>query len=188
MDGISRILCRKPKFPVAAISLSAACATEAGDPLSRSAGLRLLPGSVRLSPGARRHAPCSVLHRRRFFVPRRLRAGRWALTPPFHPCPMTQNAPPGGLFSVTLSVAASFRRKRPRLLRGLLPVWCPDFPLAGRNPPAAAGRPAVKLRISGRVSRRVARLDRFHASVIGRKPFNAKILRITAMKCAHMAR
>ncbi len=29
--------------------------------------------------------PCFVLHRMGFFVPRRLRAGRWALTPPFHP-------------------------------------------------------------------------------------------------------
>jgi hypothetical protein len=54
-------------------------------------------------------------------VPRALRLGRWAFTPPFHPYPKTHEAPPGGLFSVTLSVAPSLRRKRPRLLRGLLP-------------------------------------------------------------------
>ena len=67
-------------------------------------------------------------------MPRRSRAGRWALTPPFHPYPKTREAPPGGIFSVTLSVVPDFRRKRPRLLRGLLPVWCPDFPLAGGEP------------------------------------------------------
>ena len=31
--------------------------------------------------------PCSVLHRIGFIMPRRLLAGRWALTPPFHPYP-----------------------------------------------------------------------------------------------------
>jgi hypothetical protein len=104
---------------VAAISLPG---LSPGSCASRSAHrLRLLPGGSRLSPAARRHAPCSVLHRRRFFVPRTLRLGRWALTPPFHPYPKTHKAPPGGIFSVTLSVAPGLRRKRPRLLRGLLP-------------------------------------------------------------------
>ena len=35
--------------------------------------------------GQAARAPCFVLHRMGFVVPRRLRAGRWALTPPFHP-------------------------------------------------------------------------------------------------------
>ena len=64
-------------------------------------------------------------------MPRVSPRGRWAFTPPFHPYPKQHEAAPGGLFSVTLSVAPGFRRKRPRLLRGLLPWWCPDFPLAG---------------------------------------------------------
>ena len=76
-------------------------------------------------------------------MPRALRTERWALTPPFHPYPMIHEAPPGGLFSVTLSVVPSFRRERPRLFRGLLPVWCPDFPLADKNPRATADRPQV---------------------------------------------
>ena len=51
--------------------------------------------------------------------------------PAFSPLPEMRERTPGGLFSVTLSVDPSFRRERPRLFRGLLPVWCPDFPLAG---------------------------------------------------------
>lgn len=154
LDGISRILFRKQSlrrqpflFPKLA----------PGEPLARLRApgrLRLIPGSFRLSPAARRPAPCSVLHRRRFFVPRFLRTGRWALTPPFHPYPMTHEASPGGLFSVTLSVAQGFRLGRPRLLRGLLPVWCPDFPLAGRT--RSGCRPSA-----GKVAwfRRMARVD-----------------------------
>ena len=50
-------------------------------------------------PGLRRAGqaptPCYVLHRMGFFVPRGLRAGRWALTPPFHPDPA-----PGGVGAV----------------------------------------------------------------------------------------
>ena len=64
------------------------------DPLARTAA-RLAarwcdyyPGAVRLAPdGEAAQAPCFVLHRMGFVVPRRLRAGRWAFTPPFHPCP-----------------------------------------------------------------------------------------------------
>jgi len=35
-------------------------------------------------------ASCYVLHHMGFFVPRPLRAGRWALTPPFHPYPISR--------------------------------------------------------------------------------------------------
>src|SRR5262249_53681156 len=95
---------------------------------------------LRLSPRARRHAPCYVLHRGRFVMPPRLLSGRWALTPPFHPCQMTHEAPPGGMFSVTLSIAQNFRPAPPRILRGPLPGWCPDVPPTG-EPQATAGRP-----------------------------------------------
>jgi hypothetical protein len=111
----------KAKPSVAAISLPKTSVSGTAIRPKPNRVLRLLPGSFRLSPAARRHAPCSVLHRRRFFVPRPSRTGRWAFTPPFHPYPKTHEAPPGGLFSVTLSVAPGLRRKRPRLLRGLLP-------------------------------------------------------------------
>jgi hypothetical protein len=59
-----------------------------------------------------------------FVVPRRLRAGRWAFTPPFHPFRGSRR---GGLISVTLSVAPDFHRKRPRFLRGMLPCGVRTF-------------------------------------------------------------
>jgi len=94
-------------------------------------------------PGLRRSgqapSPCFVLHRMGFFVPRRLLAGRWALTPPFHPfqeigsCLFQllarpgKTQPPGGLFSVTLSVTAGFHRRFPRVLHGMLPCGVRTF-------------------------------------------------------------
>ena len=70
-----------------------------------------------------RPATYFALHRKGFFVPARSRETRWALTPPFHPCPArfegegrgiegflprpSPSAPDpssGGMFSVTLSV------------------------------------------------------------------------------------
>ena len=54
-------------------------------PLARDATItRELP---RLRATGQAPAPCYVLHHMGFFVPRHLRAGRWALTPPFHPDP-----------------------------------------------------------------------------------------------------
>src|SRR6058998_2471969 len=75
-------------------------------------------------------------------VPRPLPAARWALTPPFHPCPWIK----GGLFSVALSVAL----RRPGV------TWqsalrSSDFPqharLAGAPRPP---RPTVSRRVSYR--------------------------------------
>ena len=52
--------------------------------------MRLIPGGCPWPRTAWNRAggpaSCFVLHHMGFFVPRRLRAGRWALTPPFHPC------------------------------------------------------------------------------------------------------
>jgi len=49
---------------------------------------------------------CATLHAVGFAVPRRSRAGRWAFTPPFHPCLIPRNTRAiGGLFSVALSRA-----------------------------------------------------------------------------------
>ena len=47
-----------------------------------------------------------ALHPMGFSVPRRLLAGRWALTPPFHPYRGSLRSP-GGIFSVALSVRAA---------------------------------------------------------------------------------
>ena len=91
--------------------------------------MRLLPGSCQLSlAGQAARAPCFVLHRMGFVVPRGLRTGRWALTPPFHPDPRRAlRLDSGGLFSVTLSIAPDFRPAPPRLLRGMLPVGVRTF-------------------------------------------------------------
>jgi hypothetical protein len=64
-----------------------------------------------------------------FFVPRRLRAGRWALTPPFHPYRPSRGEArqPAVLFSVTLSVVPGLGRERPRVLRGMLPCGVRTF-------------------------------------------------------------
>ena len=48
---------------------------------------------------------------------------RWALTPPFHPCPQCFSTPVGGLFSVALSVGF------PRLgVTQHFALWSSDFP------------------------------------------------------------
>jgi len=49
--------------------------------------------------GAGGSSSCSVLHRMGFILPRTLLAGRWALTPPFHPYPASRRKR-GGIFSV----------------------------------------------------------------------------------------
>jgi hypothetical protein len=87
-----------------------------------------------------------------FSVPRMLPSGRWALTPPFHPCQMrqTETGKPsvfpracrrgasitGGLFSVALSVAAL-----PEALSRLLP----------RNPLVLPGALPFTLRAASRL-------------------------------------
>ena len=106
--------------------------------LSRRRGSRAGGGSLRNgdqypegSPLARRSGrrpdpSCSVLHRMGFFVPPCLRSGRWAFTPPFHPC-RPACAGVGGMFSVTLSVGRGFRAGLPRVLRGMLPCGVRTF-------------------------------------------------------------
>ena len=92
-------------------------------------GLRPIPGGCRRLRGVlgRRPDPsCSVLHRMGFFVPPCLRSGRWAFTPPFHPC-RPACAGVGGMFSVTLSVDRDFGPGPPRILRGMLPCGVRTF-------------------------------------------------------------
>ncbi len=80
-------------------------------------------------------ASCFVLHHMGFFVPRPLRAGRWALTPPFHPCRTPLDAAPGGfIFCDTFRRPRLGPRGRPRVLRGMSPCGVRTFL------PAHAGR------------------------------------------------
>ena len=86
-----------------------------------------------------------ALHPMGFSVPRRLRSGRWALTPPFHPYPFeisnfNLKSQSGGLFSVALSVTGDLGLPVPARAPARVGVarhralGCSDFP-----PPARAG-------------------------------------------------
>ncbi len=100
-------------------------------------------------------SPCSVLHRMGFFVPRSLRAGRWAFTPPFHPYPPIADfglRKPAELAIQALSAIRipksaierrfvfcdTFRRPRlsprvPACFTRHVALWCSDFPLPCRT-------------------------------------------------------
>jgi hypothetical protein len=106
----------------------------------RRSGVRLLPGGCPACAGrARRRAPCCVLHRRRFFVPRALPCGRWALTPPFHPYPMQHEAAPGGLIFCDTFCRRRLAPSAPADSPRPAAWWCPDFPPAG-EPRASVGK------------------------------------------------
>ena len=94
--GVSRILFRR------------ACSRRTGDGHSShgklaSAARRL---STRMRPipetgpgvspatGQATRRLCLALHRMGFIVPRRLPPGRWAFTPPFHPCRVARSSAP----------------------------------------------------------------------------------------------
>lgn len=84
-----------------------------------------------------------------FVVPRRLLAGRWAFTPPFHPYPFR-----GGLFSVTLSVTICFHKKPPdfhqaycHMVSGLSSPFCAKAKDSDRPP---TGRILSEMRLSGK--------------------------------------
>jgi len=80
-------------------------------------------------PGAARATlvpPYLVLLRMGFALPPLSPGARWALTPPFHPCPHPNRAA-GGMFSVALSIAS----RRPAVSRHPA-LRSPDFPLRKR--------------------------------------------------------
>lgn len=121
--------------------LSPACAGRRPPQPKPARAVRLLPGErfAEAKP-ARRQLPCFVLHRGRFLLPRLLPVGRWALTPPFHPYRKRHEAPPGGLFSVILSVMPCFRVAFPQILCGPLSSGVRTF-LPQAKLRATAGRP-----------------------------------------------
>ena len=134
--------------------------------LSRRQGLRAGGGSLRNgdqypegSPLARRSgrrpgSSCSVLHRMGFFVPPRLRSGRWALTPPFHPYPPAC-ASGRSVFCDTIRQPELSRRPPARSTRHAA-LWCPDFPLCSRfaaqtERPSAIGEKTKPDRVGSKV-------------------------------------
>src|SRR5439155_21029858 len=90
-------------------------------PLSRDVRSRSCGTEMRRYPRINGPAalPLFVLHRMGFFMPRELLRERRALTSPFHPCLYLCCQRTGGVFSVTLSVAAILQLRRPRILRGM---------------------------------------------------------------------
>ena len=88
VPGVSRILFRR------------ACSRRTGDghssltriaPRQRRLSTRMRPipetgPGVSSATGQATRRLCLALHRMGFIVPRRLPSGRWAFTPPFHPC------------------------------------------------------------------------------------------------------
>jgi hypothetical protein len=129
-SGISRILSR------------AACSRRPGDDHSSPGGiapaggrlatrLRPIPGTgPGLASGAGQAAqrPCLALHRMGFIVPRRSPAGRWAFTPPFHPCPGAQtSAPRRSVFCDTFHRPKLAPRPSASFSRHAA-LWCSDFP------------------------------------------------------------
>ena len=112
-----------------------------GSPLSRRSGRRPDPS-------------CSVLHRMGFFVPPRLRSGRWALTPPFHPYPPAC-ARGRSVFCDTIRRPGLSRRPPARSTRHAA-LWCPDFPLRSRfaaqtERPSAIGEKTKPDRVGSKV-------------------------------------
>ena len=179
-EPVSRILFAAPDSAELNV---AGCRTKRDDHSSRS---RIAPGlkqptrgsqppllasrSIRAGPALPSYL--ALLHAG-FSMPRMLPSGRWALTPPFHPCQMRSTkfgelavfpqgrrrgaSIIGGLFSVALSVAAltgllhescsatpwRYQARYPTV--ALATAWSPDFPPVRPSPASQRtwGKPAV---------------------------------------------
>ena len=72
---------------------------------------------------------CLALHRMGFIVPRRLPAGRWAFTPPFHPCRNAcSSASRRSVFCDTFH-RPELSLRSPACFPRHAALWCSDFPL-----------------------------------------------------------
>ena len=119
--GVCRLV--QASGPVSRVLSSGVCQTDGH--LSGTSVTRYLVQPTRASKrGGSPLRSYSALLRMGFAVPPPSPGTRWALTPPFHPCPQPRRArPAGGLFSVALSVGL------PRLGVTQHPVlWSSDFP------------------------------------------------------------
>jgi len=76
---------------------------------------------------------CSALHHMGFFMPPRLRLGRWALTPPFHPYRTHDLAAPARRFIFCDTIRPPrLSPKCPAHSMRHVALWSPDFPLPPR--------------------------------------------------------
>ena len=118
----------------------------------RLRGMRLLPGSC--PPEADRPGAGSLLCLAPHGVFRAPALARRAVGsyPAFSPLPRTPCGEPGGIFSVTLSVAPDFRPTRPRILRGMLPGGVRTFLCRGRSRTAIISHPFAASRTRGEVA------------------------------------
>ena len=129
-----------PRFPVDSTIISLTPLARRV-PLARDATItRELP---RFREAGQAPAPCYVLHHMGFFVPRHLRAGRWALTPPFHPDPAPALRPKrGGLIFCDTFRRAGLSPRAPAHSARHVAWWCSDFPL--RRPKPAQRSSAIR--------------------------------------------
>jgi len=114
-------------------------------------GCDYYPEGLACASRAGNPSSCSVLHRMGFVVRRRLLAGRWALTPPFHPDPAgvkvnngRKRVSPRPPIDFPFPSAGRF-------------VFCDTFRRAGlstRTPPLSGGMPPCGVRtfLSGRLA------------------------------------
>ena len=106
---------------------------EAPEQLLRAATITRRSVSRCRGLGQATHSFCFVLHRAGFVVPPCLRLGRWALTPPFHPCFPADLALLAGMARIKRFVFCdTFRRKElsfsaPLLSQGGLPCGVRTF-------------------------------------------------------------
>jgi len=126
---VSRILC-EGRAPAVTIHLGPASPRASGSQPG-SAGGEAAPGPV----GPR--DPYSALLPAGLAVPVRSPVPRWALTPPFHPCPGRA----GAVSSLWRCPSACTGRALP----GAVAPWSPDFPpRRGARAPRRSGHPAIR--------------------------------------------
>ena len=88
--------------------------------------------------------PCLALHRMGFIVPRRSPAGRWALTPPFHPCRETHVSAARRFILCDTFHRPELSPRPSAAFPRHAALWCSDFPLPPRRE-----RPSTRIEYSG---------------------------------------
>jgi len=141
--AVSRILSGPQLSPEPGRPFVLPRAFRSGQPLRAATITRRSPSAFASGSGRQPGSSCSVLHRMGFFVPPGSRPGRWALTPPFHPC-LQAFAGRRSVFCDTFR-RPEFSLRPPARFTRHAALWCPDFPLSACLPatgerPSAIGR------------------------------------------------
>ncbi len=86
--------------------------------------------------------PYSVLLPMGFSMPQPLLDARWALTPPFHPCPKRTGSPQAVCFLLHFPLGSRDGPLPSRKLSGIVFPWSPDFPPVRPFSTCTGDRPA----------------------------------------------